>query len=69
MSNADALSPLYLLPAAILGCFPWKRRIKKRFPDSDIVTGLGFACALLIWIVSVALLLGDSYNPFIYFRF
>ena len=69
MSNADALSPLYLLPLAILGCFPWKQRIRKRFRNSDLVTGLGFACALLIWIVSVALLLGDSYNPFIYFRF
>ena len=69
MANAGALSPLCLLPVAILGCFPWKRWIRKRFRNSDAVTGLGFACAFLIWIVSVALLLGESYNPFIYFRF
>jgi len=69
MSNAEALSPLCLLPAAILGCLPWKQWIRKRFPNSGTVTVLGFVCALLIWIVSVTLLLGESYNPFIYFRF
>ena len=27
------------------------------------------ACALAVWLLSVAMLLGESYNPFIYFRF
>ena len=69
MSSASALSPLLLLPAAILGCLPWKQRIMKRFPDSEGLRALRFAFAFLIWLVSVAMLLGESYNPFIYFRF
>ena len=69
MSCADALQPLLLLPAAILGCLPWKLWIRKRFPDSEGLRALRFAAAFLIWLASVAMLLGESYNPFIYFRF
>ena len=69
MANADALHPLFLLPVAILGCLPWKRLIEKRFPDSEAVRVLQYIFAFLVWIASVAMLLGESYNPFIYFRF
>ena len=69
MANADALHPLFLLPVAVLGCLPWKHLIRKRFPGSEAVNALRFALAFLIWLASVAMLLGESYNPFIYFRF
>ena len=68
-ANADALSPLILLPAAILCCLPWRNRIGKRFADSGTFRALRLACALAVWLLSVAMLLGESYNPFIYFRF
>ena len=69
MSNANALSPLILLPIAVLGCLPWTRWLAKRFPDSGVLAALRLACAFLIWLASIAMLLGESYNPFIYFRF
>ena len=69
MSTADALSPLILLPAALLGCLPWTRVLRKRFPDSGVISALRLACAFLVWLASIAMLLGESYNPFIYFRF
>jgi hypothetical protein len=69
MSNANALSPLILLPIAVLGCLPWTRWLAKRFPDSGVFAALRLACAFLIWFASIAMLLGESYNPFIYFRF
>ena len=68
-ANADALSPLILLPVAILCCLPWQNRIGKRFADSGTFRTLRLACALAVWLLSVAMLLGESYNPFIYFRF
>ena len=69
LSNANALSPLILLPAAVLGCLPWTRWLAKRFPDSGVLAALRLACAFLVWLASIAMLLGESYNPFIYFRF
>lgn len=69
MSNSNALSPLILLPVALLGCLPWTRWLAKRFPDSGVLAALRLACAFLIWLASIAMLLGESYNPFIYFRF
>ena len=69
MSNSNALSPLVLLPAAILGCLSWTRWLEKHFPGSRALAALRLACAFLIWLASIAMLLGESYNPFIYFRF
>ena len=69
MSFSDALYPLFLLPVAVLGCLPWKQWVAKRFPDYTCIGTLRLILAFLIWIASVAMLLGESYNPFIYFRF
>jgi len=69
MSTASALSPLILLPIALLGCLPWTRWLAKRFPASGVLSSLRLACAFFIWLTSIAMLLGESYNPFIYFRF
>ncbi len=69
IANADALSPLPLLPVAALACLPWKERIGKRLQDHGAGYGLRLLGALLCWIASVMMLLGENYNPFIYFRF
>ena len=69
LSSSNALSPLLLLPVALLGCLPWKHRLEKRFGHSAAFGALKLVFAFLLWIASVAMLLGESYNPFIYFRF
>ncbi len=69
ISEADALSPLILLVPAILGCLPWREFIGKRWGKTDWYQAVRYALALAVWLLSVAMLLGESYNPFIYFRF
>lgn len=69
MENANALSPLLLLPVALIGCLPVKERILRRLNERKWLPGLRRTAAFLIWLVSLAMLLGETYNPFIYFRF
>ena len=68
-AHADALVSLVLLPAALLGCFPWWKRFAARFAETGWFPVLRMTAALAVWLGSVALLLGESYNPFIYFQF
>ena len=58
-----------LLVPAILGCLPWREFIGKRWGKTDWYQAVRYALALAVWLLSVAMLLGESYNPFIYFRF
>lgn len=69
LAEADALRALSALPVAILACLPVRRLILKRFGEKRWIPDAGRIWALLIWLLSLAMLLGESYNPFIYFRF
>ena len=69
MANSQALSPLLLLPVALFGCLPLKDALLKRWDKKKWFPCLRMLTALIIWLASIALLLGESYNPFIYFRF
>ena len=67
--NADALAPLWILIPGIIGCLPLSEALKRRFGNARWFAPAGYLFALCIWFLSVAMLLGESYNPFIYFRF
>lgn len=69
LSNADALRPLALLPIAVICCLPVRRLIQKHLGGSRWIPDAGRIWSLLILLLSLAMLLGESYNPFIYFRF
>ncbi len=68
LSHHDALYPLYLLVPACLGCLPVAGWLQKKLPEGAAVC-LSAVFDLLLFFLCVALLLGDAYNPFIYFRF
>ena len=69
ISEADALSPLILLVPAVIACLPWKEKIEAKWGTAGLYRTGRYILALAVWILSVAMLLGESYNPFIYFRF
>ena len=69
LANADALRALPAAPVAIIACLPLRRMLLKRFGEKSWLPELGRIWALLIWLLSLVMLLGESYNPFIYFRF
>ena len=56
------------MPAAV-GCFPAAKALDKQFGDRGWFRFLRNVWALLVFLLSVSLLLGATYNPFIYFRF
>ncbi len=58
----------WLIPAAV-GCFPAAKALDKQFGDRGWFRFLRNVWALLVFLLSVSLLLGATYNPFIYFRF
>ena len=67
--NASALQALTVLPVALIACVPVRRLLTARFGEKRWFAGAGRIWALLVWLLSLAMLLGESYNPFIYFRF
>ncbi|MCR4620830.1 MAG: MBOAT family protein [Clostridiales bacterium] len=58
----------WMLPA-ILGCLPLSKWIKKRMENKRSYPWLSGAFAVVVYYFSIALLMGSTYNPFIYFRF
>lgn len=68
LSHHDALYPLFLLIPACAGCLPLAGWLRKKLPPrlSEIGCTAG---DILLFALCVALLLGATYNPFIYFRF
>ena len=68
-AHSDVLSPLLLLVPAALCCLPWKEYCLRRFGDRPWFRPVHYLLAFALWILSVSMLLGESYNPFIYFRF
>ena len=69
ISEADALVPLLLLVPAAVCCLPWKEKIEARWGTTNGYRYRRYILALAVWLLSVAMLLGETYNPFIYFRF
>ena len=69
ISEADALVPLLLLVPAAVCCLPWKEKIEARWGTTNGYRYGRYILALAVWLLSVAMLLGETYNPFIYFRF
>ncbi len=69
LDHADALRAAALLPLAALACLPLGRAMKRRWEGKRWMSAAGYAWAFLILVFSLAMLLGESYNPFIYFRF
>ncbi len=65
----DALYPLYLLIPACIGCLPVGKWLRKRLPDSGATEILTTVTDVLLFALCVFMLLGSTYNPFIYFRF
>lgn len=68
LEHRDALYPLFLLPVACLGCVPWAAGLRRRLPEGAALWGSA-VLDIGLFALCVALLLGASYNPFIYFRF
>ncbi len=65
----DVLYPLYLMIPACIGCLPVGKWLKERLPDTAAVELLRTAADILLFALCVFMLLGSTYNPFIYFRF
>ena len=69
VTHSDALSPLLLLVPAIFCCFPWKESCMRRFGNKTWYQPVHCLLGFILWVLSIFMLLGESYNPFIYFRF
>jgi alginate O-acetyltransferase complex protein AlgI len=61
---------LAILCCAVLACLPWKVAVSK-LPVTLRNTGayLKPFAVTLIFLLALALIVGQSYNPFLYFRF
>ena len=68
LSHHDALYPLYLLLPACLGCLPIAGWLKNKCPEKYLFHAR-IVLLILLFFLCIALLLGATYNPFIYFRF
>ena len=65
----DALYPLFLLIPACIGCLPVGAWLKKMLPCNRLTDWLAAAMDVAVFALCVFMLLGSTYNPFIYFRF
>lgn len=65
----DALYPLFLLIPACIGCLPVGAWLKKKLPCNRLMDWLGAMADVAVFALCVFMLLGSTYNPFIYFRF
>ena len=59
--------------AGVLGCLPWLPWLKGKIHGNarleDLFDLLGVIAAVAVLVLSAFLLIGGTYNPFIYFRF
>ena len=58
-----------LLSVGAVLCTPLMREVNKKMADSEIIGYLKVIGLFLLFVLSVANLVGSSYNPFIYFNF
>ena len=67
--HTEVLSKTAWLLPAIMGCLPLGKWIQSRVGEKTWYPYLCGAYALAVYYLSLALLMGSTYNPFIYFRF
>lgn len=60
---------IYWILIAILLCTPLIKVVRKRFYKSALYKSSWIIGNIIILILSTAVLMGESYNPFLYFRF
>ena len=61
-----------LLALAVIGCTSLPKRLwekREQTLSPALSDGLRTVWAVIVLLVSIAFLVGDSYNPFLYFRF
>lgn len=76
-TNLDFKSHIFLLIVAVLACLPVAKLVKGILKSISVKSNTGatfvtvcraaYPCAMLL--LSTAMLVGDSYNPFLYFQF
>ncbi|MBQ4074169.1 MAG: MBOAT family protein [Clostridia bacterium] len=65
----DALYPMYLMIPACIGCLPVGKWLQGKLPDNAAAAWMRAAADVLLFALCIFMLLGSTYNPFIYFRF
>ena len=68
-SQAGVLENTFWILPAVIGCLPIARWIRSRGEEKRWYPWVSGLFAIAVYYVSVALLMGSTYNPFIYFRF
>ena len=64
------LSNVWILPVYVIGATPYPKRWAERIFQTERAKDLaGSVFVLVVFTVSVMLLIGQTYNPFLYFRF
>ena len=64
------LSNIWILPVYLIGATPYPKRLAERIFQTERARDLaGSVFVLVVFTVSVILLIGQTYNPFLYFRF
>jgi alginate O-acetyltransferase complex protein AlgI len=76
LSVTRLMNYIFFIPAAIIGCLPIAPRIREllttkgtRFYAPAALIALEIAVCVILLVVCTAMLVGESYNPFLYFRF
>ena len=69
LDHTDLMYAVFLMPAALVCCFPVSRALRRWTDGLRYGYALRYAAAVAVLYASMALLLGATYNPFIYFRF
>ena len=69
LEHTDNMYSVALIIPAIVACFPISRSIWARVSALRCATAIKVAAAVAALYLSMCLLLGSTYNPFIYFRF
>lgn len=68
-AHHDALYPLYLMLPACVGCLPVGRYLQSKLRKTVGAMYLQSVADVVLFALCVFMLLGSTYNPFIYFRF
>ena len=63
------LSPklIVVIIIAVLGCIPWKSALERKGNFNYV--GLSYCCSILLLLISIIAIMGNTYNAFIYFKF
>ena len=72
--HSDLIQNLFWFIIVIIMCIPWNEitfisRKYDSISQKSVVVGLQIIIQLIVLIVCSSYLLGNSYNPFLYFRF